>query len=79
MTTKLKKHARITGPQREQIGAKLKEAYEKGTSLRALAELNGRSYGFVYRVLIEAGVQMRSRGGKRVRIPQGRLSGTTRR
>ena len=79
MTIKLKKHARITGPQRELLGAKLKKAYEKGTSLRALAELNGRSYGFVYRVLIEAGVQMRSRGGKRVHNPQGRVSGTTQR
>lgn len=76
MTTKLKKHARITGKPRTTLASELKVAYEKGTSLRALAKLHGRSYGFVHRVLTEAGVQMRSRGGKRVRILGGRSSGT---
>jgi hypothetical protein len=76
MTTKLKKHARITGAKRDQLAVKLKKAYERGASLRTLAELHGRSYGFVYRVLIESGVQMRTRGGKRVRIQSGRTSST---
>ena len=79
MTTKLKKHARITGPQRDQLAIKLKAAYERGTSLRALAELYGRSYGFVHRLLLQAGVQMRSRGGKRLRAQQNRSSNAKRR
>ena len=32
-------------------------------TIRALAESTGRSYGFVHRVLSEAGVTMRGRGG----------------
>ena len=41
----------------------LKKKYEKGASIRALAESTGRSYGFVHRVLSENGVTLRGRGG----------------
>jgi hypothetical protein len=59
----LKKGARITGNTRDKLASDLKKKYEKGASIRALAESTGRSYGFVHRVLSESGVQLRGRGG----------------
>ena len=59
----LKKGARITGSTRDKLAADLKKKYEKGASIRALAESTGRSYGFVHRVLSESGVVLRGRGG----------------
>ena len=58
----LKKGARITGTQRGKLAADLKKKYEKGASIRSLAEQTGRSYGFVHRVLSETGVTLRGRG-----------------
>jgi len=48
---------------RDRLAQELKRKYEKGASIRALAEATGRSYGFVYRVLSESGVTLRGRGG----------------
>nr|WP_275404172.1 helix-turn-helix domain-containing protein [Pseudonocardia acidicola] len=59
----LKKGARITGTQRDKLATDLRKKYEKGASIRALAEQTGRSYGFVHRVLSETGVTLRGRGG----------------
>ena len=59
----LKKGARITGTQRDKLANDLKKKYEKGASIRALAEETGRSYGFVHRILTENEVSLRSRGG----------------
>lgn len=59
----LKKGARITGPERSKLAAELKRAYDKGRSIRELADSHGRSYGFVHRVLSESGVTLRGRGG----------------
>ncbi|MBO4240042.1 MULTISPECIES: helix-turn-helix domain-containing protein [Pseudonocardia] len=59
----LKKGARITGTQRGKLAADLRKKYEKGASIRSLAEQTGRSYGFVHRVLSETGVTLRGRGG----------------
>ena len=59
----LKKGARITGSERTKLAGDLKKAYEKGTSIRELADRHGRSYGFIHRVLSESGVQLRGRGG----------------
>jgi predicted transcriptional regulator len=61
--TALKKGARITGTDRTKLSAELKKAYDKGKSIRELADLHGRSYGFVHRVLSESGVTLRGRGG----------------
>ena len=41
----------------------LKKQYDKGKSIRELADSHGRSYGFVHRVLSESGVALRGRGG----------------
>lgn len=59
----LKKGARITGSDRTKLANELKKSYEKGKSIRELAESHNRSYGFVHRVLSESGVTLRGRGG----------------
>jgi hypothetical protein len=59
----LKKGSRVTGAAREKLAADLKRKYESGASIRALAEETGRSYGFVHRMLSEADVSLRGRGG----------------
>ncbi|WP_206305894.1 helix-turn-helix domain-containing protein [Streptomyces sp. RFCAC02] len=63
MAETLKKGSRVTGPAREQLAADLKRKYESGASIRALAQETGRSYGFVHRMLSEADVTLRGRGG----------------
>ncbi|MFB8267428.1 helix-turn-helix domain-containing protein [Streptomyces sp. NPDC055955] len=57
------KGKRITGAARDQVAADLKAAYEGGASIRSIAESTNRSYGFVHRILTEAGVTLRGRGG----------------
>ena len=59
----LKKGSRVTGGDRETLSTDLKKRYESGESIRALAEEQGRSYGFVHRILSESGVTLRGRGG----------------
>jgi hypothetical protein len=62
-TAVLKKGARITGNDRNKLATDLKKQYDKGKSIRELAEAHGRSYGFVHRVLSESGTTLRGRGG----------------
>ncbi|MCW2572103.1 MAG: putative transcriptional regulator [Frankiales bacterium] len=59
----LKKGSRVTGGDRDKLAADLKRKYESGQSIRLLAEASGRSYGFVHRILGEAGASLRGRGG----------------
>jgi predicted transcriptional regulator len=54
-----------SGPDRDKLAAELKAQYEAGASVRSLAESTGRSYGGVHRLLTDAGVAFRSRGGAR--------------
>lgn len=61
---KIKKHARVWGSERAELTAKFRAQYERGASIRAIAELCGRSYGFVYTLLTESGVPLRPRGGQ---------------
>ena len=58
-----KKGTRVTGDDRNRLAGELQEKYDSGTSIRALAEQTGRSYGFVHRILSESGVTLRGRGG----------------
>ncbi|WP_234481910.1 helix-turn-helix domain-containing protein [Streptomyces sp. MBT49] len=51
------------GPDRDKVAQDLKKKYDSGTSIRALAEETGRSYGGVHRLLADAGATFRSRGG----------------
>ena len=62
-TNAIRKGARITGSAREKLTADLRRKYEKGQSIRALADGTGRSYGFVHRLLVDADVPLRGRGG----------------
>ncbi|OEJ28912.1 transcriptional regulator [Streptomyces agglomeratus] len=57
------KGTRITGTARDKIAAEIKSAYEGGASIRTIAQDKGRSYGFVHRILTEADVTLRGRGG----------------
>lgn len=57
------KGQRITGNARTKLATDLAKRYEKGASIRSLAEGIGRSYGFVHRVLGESDVVLRGRGG----------------
>jgi hypothetical protein len=59
----LKKGSRITGVARDKLGSELMKKYEKGASIRTLADSTGRSYGFIHRMLLESGATLRSRGG----------------
>ncbi|MFD7691654.1 helix-turn-helix domain-containing protein [Streptomyces sp. NPDC059781] len=59
------KGKQITGTARAELAREMKEQYENGLSIRAIAEAHGRSYGFVHRVLTEADAPLRSRGGNR--------------
>ena len=59
----LRKGARVSGADRSELAAQLKSRYDAGESIRALAAATGRSYGFVHRLLGEAGVELRGRGG----------------
>lgn len=63
MSTKLPKGSRITGEGRDDLAKTLVQRYERGESIRSMADDIGRSYGFVHGVLVEAGVTMRTRGG----------------
>jgi hypothetical protein len=59
---KVPRGARINGTQREKLACSLASRYERGASIRQLAEQSGRSFGTVRRLLCEAGVQLRPRG-----------------
>ncbi|WP_205857015.1 helix-turn-helix domain-containing protein [Phytoactinopolyspora endophytica] len=63
MADKLVKGARISGGVRDKLATDLKKQYESGKSIRELASETGRSYGFIHRLLSEAGVTLRGRGG----------------
>lgn len=63
---RIKKGARTGVAQREELQAMARMRYERTKlSIRQLSEEMGRSYGFMFRLLEESGVQMRSRGGTR--------------
>lgn len=62
-TTTLRKGTRVTGADRSRLATDLKNRYNSGESIRALASATGRSYGFIHRILTETGVALRGRGG----------------
>ncbi|MFB9802395.1 helix-turn-helix domain-containing protein, partial [Streptomonospora salina] len=61
MAETLKKGTRVTGTERSELASELKRRYDDGESIRSLAAATGRSYGFVHRLLTEAGVTLRGR------------------
>ncbi|MCP2359755.1 hypothetical protein HD597_006775 [Nonomuraea thailandensis] len=60
----VRKYQRVSGAERETLKAELKRRYLDGESIRGLSLSTGRSYGFVHRLLEEAGAPLRPRGGK---------------
>ena len=63
MAETLSKGTRVTGADRSKLATDLKQRYDAGESIRALASTTGRSYGFIHRILTETGVTLRGRGG----------------
>ncbi|GAA0987542.1 MULTISPECIES: helix-turn-helix domain-containing protein [Nocardiopsidaceae] len=63
MDDALRKGTRVAGTDRSELAAQLKRRYDSGESIRMLAAATGRSYGFVHRLLSEAGAELRGRGG----------------
>lgn len=61
---RIEQGVKITGEKRAELAQDVKTRYEKGSSIRELGFEMGRSYGFVHRLLEEAGVQFRHRGGQ---------------
>lgn len=55
----------VTDAERERIAVRWVAAYQKGASIRDIARKANRSYGMVHRVLADAGIEFRSRGGAR--------------
>ena len=63
MSDEPKRKTQVLGEERSELAADLKRRYEEGESIRRLAAATGRSYGFVHRLLSEADVELRGRGG----------------
>jgi hypothetical protein len=77
---KLQPGQRLSTAQRDDIGADLLQRYKTGSSIRQICGQTGYSIGRVRRLLVEAGVQFRSRGGgnRTARQTSGRSSGSKR-
>ncbi|HZC73243.1 MAG TPA: helix-turn-helix domain-containing protein [Jatrophihabitans sp.] len=63
MTKPIRKGARLVGAEREKFQKKIVSMYNKKTPIRDIADQTGRSYGAIHRMLSEAGVTFRPRGG----------------
>jgi hypothetical protein len=61
------KGVHIRGSARAILTRKVVNSYNRGSSIRELAEIHNRSYGFIHRLLSDGGVTMRGRGGTRPR------------
>lgn len=58
------RYEHVSGPARENVRAAAAEQYAAGATVRAIAADLGRSYGFVHRLLVESGIELRSRGAR---------------
>lgn len=54
---------RVTGEARTIMAAAVMKAYAEGKPIRQIAQEQDRSYGAVHRMLTDAGVELRPRGG----------------
>lgn len=59
----VRKGARVSGVDRDAMQSEVRDRYLGGASIRTLADLTGRSYGFIRTLLTESGVELRGRGG----------------
>ncbi|MEU1815202.1 helix-turn-helix domain-containing protein [Streptomyces roseifaciens] len=60
-----KRHPRRRGAEREALRQTLKERYDAGESIRALADAFDLSYGLTHTLLREARVKFRNHRGRR--------------
>ncbi|HZZ49060.1 MAG TPA: helix-turn-helix domain-containing protein [Pseudonocardia sp.] len=78
-TPSLRRGQRLAENQRNKIGAELLRRYEQGRSVREICTETGYSIGRVRRLLQDAGVTFRPRGGARARVssvPEKKASGS---
>jgi predicted transcriptional regulator len=65
---KIKKGKRLTDDERAALNAKVIRMYQDKTSIRAIVEETGRSYGSIHRIVTDAQaagkLTVRTRGGK---------------
>ena len=59
------RRTRVSGDDRAALTRDVVARYDQGEPIRTLAESLSRSYGFVHRLLVEGGVELRGRGGAR--------------
>jgi hypothetical protein len=62
-TTTPPKGQRITGTDRANLRDRAAGLYVQGCTIASVARQTGRSYGATRALLLEAGVQLRARGG----------------
>jgi hypothetical protein len=62
-TPELARNQRVTGAERSKLGSELLKRYQKGASIREICAETGYSIGRVRRLLVDAGVEFRGRGG----------------
>ncbi len=62
-TPELARNQRVTGPEREKLCNELLKRYQRGQSIREICAETGYSIGRVRRLLVDAGVEFRGRGG----------------
>jgi len=60
-----KRRPRLTGEARERMRTAIAPAYKAGDTIRGLAALHDLSYGLTRALLLEAGVTLRTRRGRR--------------
>jgi hypothetical protein len=72
----LKEGVYVVGEHRAVLGTQLRRHYDAGLKIHAIAREIRRSYGFVHRLLAEAGTQFRPRGGAHTRRPTHHAGGT---
>ncbi|HEY2192671.1 MAG TPA: helix-turn-helix domain-containing protein [Actinomycetospora sp.] len=62
-TPDLARNQRVTGSEREKLSTELLKRYQRGQSIREICSETGYSIGRVRRLLVDAGVEFRGRGG----------------
>jgi transposase len=60
----LRRYEHVSGTTREETRAAAAKLYAEGSTVRHIATDLGRSSGFVHRLLVESGVELRSRGAR---------------
>ena len=77
-TPDLARNQRVTGADRAKLGSELLRRYQKGQSIREICADTGYSIGRVRRLLVDAGVEFRGRGGTQGRSRKDGAASTAR-